>query len=80
MSNEMRNEPLPVVNDNGPLRHFRAGRRAVLQSLAGAGGFRLRRIGSAVHQAAAATPAGSATRHGDAALLFLDVACLRHAC
>jgi hypothetical protein len=80
MSNEMRNEPLPVVNDNGPLRHFRAGRRAVLQSLAAGvsvAAFASRASAAHVHEAAAqaATPAVSATATADSALLFLD----RHA-
>jgi gluconate 2-dehydrogenase subunit 3-like protein len=77
MSNDVRNEPLPGVNDNGPLRHFRAGRRAVLQSLAGVGAVAFASAASAahVHQAAAtaAKPADSATTGtADSALLFLD--------
>ena len=77
MSNDVRNEPLPVVTDDGPLRHFRAGRRAVLQSLAGVGAVAFASAASAahVHHAAAtvAKPADSATPGtADSALLFLD--------
>jgi hypothetical protein len=79
MSNDVRNEPLPVVNEpDGPLRHFRAGRRAVLQSLAtgvGAVVFASRASAAHVHEAAAAaaTPADSATTSTEEpALHFLD--------
>ena len=82
MSNDVRDEPLPVASDSadGPLRHFRAGRRAVLQSLAGVGAAVFASSASAahVHQAAAtaAKPADPATTTtADSALLFLD----RHA-
>jgi hypothetical protein len=72
MSNDVTNEP-----GSGPLRHFRAGRRAVLQSLAGVGAVAVASAASAahVHQAAttAATPADPATpTTADSALLFLD--------
>jgi hypothetical protein len=77
MSNDVRNEPSPVVTDEGPLRHFRAGRRAVLQSLAtgvGAVVFASRASAAHVHGAAqTATPAvPAATNAADSALLFLD--------
>jgi len=79
MSNDVRNEPVPVASDSaeGPLRHFRAGRRAVLQSLAGVGAVAFASAASAahVHQAAAtaAKPADSATTSAaDSELLFLD--------
>jgi hypothetical protein len=78
MSNDVRNEPLPGVNDNGPLRHFRAGRRAVLQSLAtgvGVAVFASRASAAHVHEAAAqaATPAIPATTTtAESALQFLD--------
>jgi hypothetical protein len=77
MSNDVRDEPLAVVNENGPLRHFRAGRRAVLQSLAtSVGAVAFASVASAAHvheAAAAATPAVPATgATADSALLFLD--------
>lgn len=77
MSNEVRNETLPKVTDDGPLRHFRAGRRAVLQSLAGVGAVAFASSASAahVHQAAAraSVPADSAAAAtADSGLLFLD--------
>jgi hypothetical protein len=64
-------------DESGPLRHFRAGRRAVLQSLAtgvGAVAFASRASAAHVHEAAAATTP-AATNAADSALLFLD----RHA-
>jgi len=80
MSNDVRNEPLPVASDSaeGPLRHFRAGRRAVLQSLAtgvGAVVFASRASAAHVHDGAAvaAKPAGPATTStAEPALHFLD--------
>lgn len=79
MNNDTRNEPLPAGSDsdNGPLRHFRAGRRAVLQSLAtgvGAVAFASAASTAHVHQAAAqaGTPAVPATTTTDSGLLFLD--------
>ena len=80
MSNDVRNEPLPVASDSaeGPLRHFRAGRRAVLQSLAtsvGVAVFASRASAAHVHEtmAAAAKPADSATTSAaEPALQFLD--------
>ena len=64
---------------NGPLRHFRVGRRAVLQSLAtgvGAVVFASRASAEHVHQVAAvaANASGPATT-AESVLLFLD----RHA-
>jgi hypothetical protein len=66
---------------NGPLRHFRVGRRTVLQSLAtgvGAVVFASRASAEHVHQVAAVTAApadSAATTTADSALQFLD----RHA-
>jgi hypothetical protein len=63
MNDDVRNEPGPAASDSaeGPLRHFRAGRRAGLQSLAAGVGvavFASRASAERVHQvAAAATPA-----------------------
>ncbi len=80
MSNDVRDEPLAVASDSadGPLRHFRAGRRAVLQSLAtgvGVAVFASRASAAHVHEtmAAAAKPADSATTStAEPALHFLD--------
>jgi Gluconate 2-dehydrogenase subunit 3 len=86
MSDDVRDEPLPVSLDSaesssavdGPLRSFAFGRRAVLQSLAtGVGAAVLASPAAAhVHQApapAAAKPAAPAARAGAApALVFLD--------
>ena len=85
MSDDVRDEPLPVSMDSadsssavdGPLRSFAFGRRAVLQSLAtGVGAAVLASPAAAhVHQAApaAAKPAAPAARAGAApALAFLD--------
>lgn len=65
------------VDSSGPLRHFRVGRRAVLQSLAtGAGVVFAASATAHVHPvAAAAVPAETATTSADSSLLFLD----RHA-
>lgn len=66
---------------NGPLRHFRMGRRTVLQSLAGGVGaamFASRAAAAHVHgavPAAAASAESAAISTADSALLFLD----RHA-
>jgi len=85
MSDDVRDEPLPVSMDSadsssavdGPVRSFAFGRRAVLQSLAtGVGAAVLASPAAAhVHQAApaAAKPAAPAARAGAApALAFLD--------
>jgi hypothetical protein len=78
MSDDVRNETVTVNSDSGqgPLRHFRLGRRAVLQSLAtgvGAAAFALPASAAHVHQAmAAAANAEGATGGADASLLFLD--------
>jgi len=84
MSDDVRDEPLPVSSDSaepssavdGPLRPFAFGRRAVLQSLAtGVGAAVLASPAAAhVHQApTAAKPAAPAARAGAApALAFLD--------
>jgi len=80
MNNDVRNEPLAVNADSGegPLRHFRVGRRVVLQSLvAGAGAAVFASRVSAAHgdHTAAAPEAAAAAIGTDATLLFLD----RHA-
>lgn len=79
MSNDVRDGSESPDSGDGPLRHFRAGRRAVLQSLAGGVGaavFASSAAAAHVHHAAAtaANPADTATIAGSA-LLFLD----RHA-
>ena len=80
MNNDVRNEP-PAVNADsaeGPLRHFRVGRRVVLQSLvAGAGAvvFASRVPAAHGHHAATAPEAAAAAIGADSPLLFLD----RHA-
>ena len=80
MNNDVRNEPLAVNADSGegPLRHFRVGRRVVLQSLvAGAGAvvFASRVSAAHGHHAATASEAAAAAIGADSTLLFLD----RHA-
>jgi len=81
MSNDVRNETLVEAPESaeGPLRHFRAGRRAVLQTLAtgvGVAAFASRASAEhAHHVAAAAASTVDAATIADAALLFLD----RHA-
>src|SRR4051812_32464452 len=78
MNNDVRNEPLGVEADSeeGPLRHFRLGRRVVLQSLmAGAGAAVFASRVSAAHAHHAATAPLSAAVGADSTLLFLD----RHA-
>jgi hypothetical protein len=77
-SNEIEKEI--VMSDDpstGPLRHFRADRRAVLQSLAtGVGAMAFASAASAAHvHGAAVASAEAATSTADAALQFLD----RHA-
>ena len=84
MSDDVRDEPLPVSSDStdsssavdGPLRSFAFGRRAVLQSLAtGVGAAVLASPAAAhVHQAAAPAAAKPAARAGAAppTLVFLD--------
>ena len=93
MSDDVRDEPLPVSSDSadsssavdGPLRSFAFGRRAVLQSLAtGVGAAVLASPAAAhVHQdraPAAAKPAAPAARAGAApALVVPRQARLRHA-
>lgn len=67
-----------VNEDSGPLRHFRGGRRAVLQSLAtgiGAVAFASRAPAAHVHQVAAVAADSAATSAAESGLLFLD----RHA-
>ena len=80
MNNDVRNEPLAVDADSGegPLRHFRVGRRVVLQSLvsgAGAVVFASRVSAAHGHHAATASEAAAAAIGADSTLLFLD----RHA-
>jgi hypothetical protein len=80
MSDDVRNEPLAEAPDSGsgPLRHFRVGRRAVLQSLAGGAGavvFASRASAAHEHQVAAvATNAADApaAASAESGLLFLD--------
>ena len=67
-----------VNEESGPLRHFRAGRRAVLQSLAtgvGAVVFASRASAEHVHQVAAVGADSAAATTAESGLLFLD----RHA-
>lgn len=76
MSNDMREERLPQSSPagEGPLRHFRVGRRAVLTSIvsgAGAAAFALPAAAHVHHAAAAAKPADAATDEVSAPL-FLD--------
>jgi hypothetical protein len=70
--NVMSDEPRDVSE---PLRHFRIGRRAVLQSLAtGVGAVALAAPAAAahVHQAAATAPADAASAAGASSRVFLD--------
>jgi len=80
MSNDVHNEAMSVASDSadGPLRHFRPGRRAVLKSLAsgfGATVFASAASAAHLHQAAASSADSAASSTADSALLFLD----RHA-
>jgi hypothetical protein len=78
MNNDVRNEPLAVSPDSGdgPLRHFRVGRRVVLQSLvAGAGAMVFASRVPAADGHHAATAPEAAAIGADSPLLFLD----RHA-
>lgn len=78
--NDVRDASSPVAADSaeGPLRHFRVGRRAVLRSLAtgvGAAAFVLPATAAHVHHAAAsaAAPEGAATANAaESSLQFLD--------
>ena len=80
MSNDVLHEPSTDVPDSGdgPLRHFRIGRRLVLQSLAtGAGVAAFASTASAAsahahHAAAAATTPAAAASTEASALVFLD--------
>jgi hypothetical protein len=80
MNDDVRKEHTSVSDgpEDGPLRHFRVGRRAVLQSLAtgvGAAVFASRASAQHAHHVAAAatTPATAATATtADSALQFLD--------
>jgi hypothetical protein len=83
MSDDVRDEPLPVSSDStdsssavdGPLRSFAFGRRAVLQSLATGVGAAVLASPAAAHVHQAAAPAAKpAARAGAAptALVFLD--------
>jgi hypothetical protein len=78
MSDEVRNESLPVVTEAGPLRHFRVGRRAVLQTLAGGVGAAVFAAQAsaqhAAHHAAVAAPAAlpAAASAAESGRLFLD--------
>src|SRR5690349_6138178 len=74
MNDEVRNESATQSLDSGegPLRHFRIGRRTVLQSLATGAAvvFASRAPAAHVHQAAAV--AADSTTSADTGLLFLD--------
>lgn len=77
MSDHVPNEPLTVDAGPGPLRHFRLGRRAVLQSLAtGVGAVVLASRASAHEHLVAAVPVNPSgptmTPTAELALLFLD--------
>ena len=75
MNNDVPDEPLAAVNDKGPLRHFRAGRRAVLQSLAtgvGVVAFASRASAAHEHHAAASAATNAVPAAPDSALHFLD--------
>ena len=79
MSSDMRHKQSPTPDSGeGPLRHFRVGRRAVLQSLAGGVGVAVLagRASAHDHPAAATKPAENASNAAaDAGLAFCD----RHA-
>lgn len=75
MNNDVPDEPLAAGNDKGPLRHFRAGRRAVLQSLAtgvGVAAFASRASAAHEHHAAAQAAAVATTSTSESGLHFLD--------
>ncbi len=75
MNNDVPDEPLTAANDKGPLRHFRAGRRAVLQSLAtgvGVVAFASRASAAHEHHAAASAATSAAPATPDSGLHFLD--------
>ncbi len=75
MNDEVRDEPTASSDSGGPLRHFRIGRRNVLQSLAtgvGAVVFASRASAAHVHQVAAVAADSTATAAADSGLLFLD--------
>ena len=64
-----------VNEESGPLRHFRVGRRVLLQSLASGAGvavFASSASAAHVHQAAAAEATAAAATTGESGLLFLD--------
>jgi hypothetical protein len=79
MSDDVRDEAMAVSSDpgQGPLRHFRLGRRQVLQTFAtgvGAAAFVLPASAAHLHQAvaAAASTADAAMGGATSSLLFLD--------
>jgi hypothetical protein len=75
MSNHMRDTQFPVTEDagDGPLRHFRVGRRALLTSFAGLGAAAIALPSAAAHvHEAAAAAAKTVEPATDGALLFLD--------
>jgi hypothetical protein len=77
MNDEARTEPGDEASDSGqgPLRHFRIGRRNVLQSIAtgvGAVVFASRASAAHVHHAGAVAADSAATATADTGLLFLD--------
>jgi hypothetical protein len=78
MSSDVRHEQSPTPDSGeGPLRHFRVGRRAVLQSLAGGVGVAMLASSASAHdhQAAATKPAETTSAAPDSGLVFCD----RHA-
>lgn len=70
MSDDVRDAAVNADSGQGPLRHFRLGRRVVLQSLAtgaGVAAFALPATAAHVHHAAAAASAAAAPNAADAA-------------
>jgi hypothetical protein len=76
MSNDVRKEPLPEAanSQEGPLRHFRVGRRAMLTTLAGmsAAAFTLPATAAHLHHTAAAATQPVDAAAASSSLLFLD--------
>lgn len=74
MSNHMRDERSPMNADagEGPLRHFRVGRRALLSSLTGLGAAAFALPAVAAHEHHAAAAAAQPVEAASDGLLFLD--------
>jgi hypothetical protein len=75
MSNDMRETQAPATSDagDGPLRHFRVGRRALLTSFAGLGAAAIALPSAAAHvHEAAAAAARTVEPAAEGSLLFLD--------